>query len=161
MNAKVRKDNVTSNPNRDTALSTDDHFARANAHDVRATILLSSSSEQRKDTARGRVSNLAEIIKVTAWPFLALAFFVTFHEPIRRTIRLIPDKLEKADKANVGTLSWEIQRHAQAQGGADLAERVGRLSSVAIRELMNTPRNGSRYGTMFASRHASTSRALE
>lgn len=53
-----------------------------------------------------------------------------------------PDKLEKADKANIGSLSWEIQQRAREQGGNDLARRVGTLSPAAIDALVNAPRYG-------------------
>jgi len=84
-----------------------------------------------------------ELLKAIAWPLLALTFFIMFHSPIARTIALIPDKLEKADKGNIGSLSWEIKQQAKEQGGSDLAERVGTLSPAAIEELVKTPRDGS------------------
>jgi hypothetical protein len=89
-----------------------------------------------------RVTLFVEALKALAWPLLALAFFLTFQDAIRRTIALVPDKLEKADKANIGSLSWEIQQRAREEGGSDLARRLGILSPGAIERLIATPRNG-------------------
>jgi hypothetical protein len=95
------------------------------------------------DPPRHGLSLLVDLVKGIVWPLLALTFFLIFREPIRRTIVLVPDKLEKADKANIGSLSWEIQQRAKEQGGSDLAARVGALSPAAIEELISTSRYSS------------------
>lgn len=70
-------------------------------------------------------------------------FFLTFRDPIRRTIAVIPAKLEQATKGNIGSLSWEIEQSVRQAGGSDLAARVGRLSRPGIQALINTPLYGS------------------
>jgi hypothetical protein len=107
---------------------------------IQATIT-APSVERGHD--RNALSAVVDLVKALAWPVMTLALFFTFQEPIRRTILLIPDKLEKADKANLGSLSWEIQQHAEAHGGADLARSVGALTPAAVQELMQTPRRAT------------------
>jgi hypothetical protein len=117
--------------------------APAQPIEIRATIAHEKPDVPKPNRMRETLLLLVELVKATAWPLLALVFFLLFQQPIRRTIALVPDKLEKADKAAIGSLSWEIQRHATEQGGNDLAVRVGTLSAAAVEELLKTPRDGS------------------
>jgi hypothetical protein len=96
----------------------------------------------RRTIAHESFSLFIDFLKVTSWPLLALTFFLVFRHDIARTIALVPDKLERADKGNIGSLSWEIQQRAKEQGGSDLAHRIGTLSPAAIEELIKTPRRG-------------------
>lgn len=112
--------------------------------EIHATITHEPKTDQPKSNRLlDTLAVIVALMKAIAWPILALVFFILFDNPIRRTIALIPDKLEKADKATIGSLSWEIQRRAREQGGSDLAMRVGNLSSAAVEELIKTPRDGS------------------
>lgn len=110
---------------------------------IRASIVNRPARDSR---SHGRAHDIAAMIlafaKDVAWPLLVAILFLIFQQEIRRTIALIPDKLEKADKANIGTLAWEFQRRAKEQGGSDLALRVGTLSPSAIEVLIRTPRAG-------------------
>lgn len=110
---------------------------------VRATIVSEPTSTPVKPArVQAFLSLLVELLKAAAWPLLAFAFFLIFRAPISRTIALVPDKLEKAYKGNIGSLSWEIRQRAQEQGGSELAARVGTLSPGAVEELIKTPRDG-------------------
>jgi hypothetical protein len=109
---------------------------------IHATVLTEPRPTATAQGGHHVLTLVVELLKGLAWPLLALTFFLIFKEPIRRTIALVPDKLEKADKGNIGSLSWEIQQHAREQGGSDLARRVGTLSPAAIDALINAPRFG-------------------
>lgn len=111
---------------------------------IHARIVTEHAHEPRaNDRVNDTVAMIVTFVKDVAWPLIVAIFFVTFHQEIRRTIALIPDKLEKADKANIGTLAWEFQRRAREQGGGDLARRVGTLSPSAVEVLIRTPRAGT------------------
>lgn len=91
---------------------------------------------------RDRLALLVELCKALSWPLLALLFFVMFYAPIRRTITVIPDKLERSARGNVWSFSWEISENARQLGGSSLALVVGNLSPTAIDVLINAPRHG-------------------
>jgi hypothetical protein len=97
------------------------------------------SKPPEKATVCDLLVGTLDFVKTVAWPLLVLLFFFIFRDPVRRTLDLIPNKLERADKGNIGTLSWEIQQRAGDKGGTDLAQRVGTLSPAAIEELMRIP----------------------
>ena len=109
---------------------------------IHATVVNSSASTNGQSRLHGVVLVAVDLLKSLTWPLLVLTFFLMFHDAIRRTLALVPAKLEKADKGNVGSLSWEIQQHAREKGGGDLALRVGLLSPSAIEILIGAPRFG-------------------
>lgn len=84
---------------------------------------------------------LVDLAKAVAWPVLIMVLVIVFFAPIRKTLNLVPMKIESASKASIGSMSWEIERQALRQGGPELAQRVGRLSPAAIEELINTQRD--------------------
>lgn len=89
------------------------------------------------------LAHISELLRAVAWPLLALGFVLLFYAPIRRLIEIVPAKLDKADKANVGYLSWEIQQRVRERGGTELARIVGALSPAAVEELIRIPRHGT------------------
>jgi hypothetical protein len=135
--AKAR-DNSPSNPNA--------NVASAPVGDPIVVHAVITSESDAKTAERSSnypaIALIVDALKALAWPLLALMFFLTFQDAIRRTIVLVPDKLEKADKVNIASLSWEIQQRAREEGGPELARRVGTLSVGAVKELLAAPRNG-------------------
>src|ERR1043166_905126 len=61
------------------------------------------------------ITSIAELTKAVAWPFVIMLFALVFFRPLLDTLRLIPERLRNANKASVGTLSWEIDRQARRQ----------------------------------------------
>ena len=104
-----------------------------------------TDAQQTADDREQRPRALAlvvELLRAVAWPLLTLGFVLMFYAPIRRMIELVPAKLDKADKANIGYLSWEIRQRVRQQGGTELARTVGALSPAAVEELIRIPRHG-------------------
>jgi hypothetical protein len=80
-----------------------------------------------------------DLTRAIAWPVLVLAAVVTFREPVRDVLNVLPQKLSEAGRLSVGSFALEVQAQTRAQGNPELATILTGLSREAIQRLMSVP----------------------
>jgi len=77
-----------------------------------------------------------ELAKAAFWPALALIAFIDFHDPLRRTLELLPKEFERASKIQYGSLLVEVREQAKNSPFSDLAETLGNFDSDSVELLL-------------------------
>jgi hypothetical protein len=89
-----------------------------------------------------RAKLVLDYVRALAWPLVLLILLAVYRPPLGRMAQSVAAKIESADKLSVGSFSVEVAEQARAVGNASLATSIGSLSTLAVEELMRTPRDG-------------------
>jgi hypothetical protein len=79
---------------------------------------------------------VVELLLALAWPAVALYFLLTYREPLRDLILVVPKKLEQTSKFSFGSLVFEMQATLVNIGDPSLARELPRLSRAAYERLL-------------------------
>jgi hypothetical protein len=82
------------------------------------------------------VRALTAFLAGVAWPIVVLAGLLLFRAPVRSLVTALGDRVNLATKFSAGSLSFEVQRTAEAIGNPELGSLVSGLSPGAVEKLL-------------------------